>query len=427
MTRPFSLGLLLFASGTAHAATTTFCMKVDTDNFSDTLWGDRWNGSDEPLYGIKIKVREYSLGGTYLGDVWTGYVSDVSGCVTVTVSTNNKYRVTIYSQAQVNGTNIAAYDGPDASYGLFVWAGTTDRFANQSYNVYPGFNEFLSMVSVGAYVMSRNNGGIQAYGLQYDASGSQTNCNGSSQDFIRCDSEDKYIASHETGHGVVRRRDDNQAPAYNWNADTGTCTAWMEPSAPSMNVQYRGAEEWFALEYAAAALKEGFANFYAAWAFNDSNTPGDLCELPYLGSEGTDLNLDRVGLGASGTDLKVREVYSCEGVPIDGLASWVGARNWLQELKVNSSCDEDLTGVGSIFDASRYFWDLRTDEGVPIGEIIDLYDLMDARNWSDNIDKTFKSRNPFCRLATAAANSSPNLTAEHNAQKNNGVDNGPCP
>lgn len=355
--------------------------------------------------------------------VYLGYVSDTDGCRTLTVSASNKYRVSVYSKAYVNNVMISVFDGPDSTYGLREWVGTADKYPNQTHNIYPALDEFLANVAVGAYAMSRNNGGIAAYGLQYDASGTWGDyCNGSDQFEIKCASEYKYIASHETAHGVVRRRDNNQKPEYNFHAHTGDCTAWMDSTE-----QKDSKEEWFALEHASAALKEGFANFYSAWLFNDSSSPGAPCELLYRGGEGAQLNLDR-GSYPGAIDLEYNDWYSCEGVPVGGLASWVGARNWLQELKFNTFCDEDLTGRGSVFDATRYFWDMRTDEGVSIGELIDLYDDMDPRNWAATKDEINLSRNPFCRLAAAAAASSPtSLTAAHDRQKDNGVDNGPCP
>ena len=83
-----------------------------------------------------------------------------------------------------------------------------------------------------------------------------------------------------------------------------------------------------------------------------------------------------------------------------------------------------LLGKGTQYDVRRYLWDMYTDEGVSMPDLLDLYDLSDPRDWEAQVDDDHPARNPFERWQ-AADDHVPDLTDEDQTQWSNGLDHGP--
>lgn len=432
--------IALLSLTTAHADwyDVEFCVQMDVTGFGDYTVGDYWNGSGgvtyQPIRGVRLGITEFhpAPDNSYRRDVFQGFASDVDGCVTVALSDNYRYEVAALSDALVNGVPIHVHEGSTTSAPQVLWVkyGPTNRFqptAATTKYIRPTPEDALRELAVATYIFSVSNFGLGS-GLPIFLD-SESCCNGSDQTFIKAASDFKYKVAHEIIHGLVRRRDSNEPPQVDYDRAENGCIAdpWDE------GVQGRWQKDW-----ASAALKEGFADFGADWLWNVSSPTETDCEHPQF----QDVDIDVDGSENAQNGPLDKDVVidppdtlfvntSCEGPPLSsGLRSYVSSRDWLADC-VNAAddfnngpdCQGTMEGVGSSFDAERYFWDMLNDEDVPITTLVTMYDAMDPRNWEKQKDSISLARNPFRRLTAAAASVSE--TAAHNAQKDNGVDHGP--
>src|SRR5690606_34953978 len=128
-------------------------------------------------------------------------------------------------------------------------------------------------------------------------------------------------------------------------------------------------------------------------------------------------------------------LIDCEGVIVQSSdGDWgsgvqlADARDWLTDL-VSADDDWDNDGVqcsgtlvnrGTEHDWMRFWWDMLTDEGIGVGELADIYDLMNPRSW-DLYQTTPIGMldDPVQRLESAA--SAAGRHTEYTNQRNNGV------
>jgi hypothetical protein len=215
----------------------------------------------------------------------------------------------------------------------------------------------------------------------------------------------RSIIGHETGHGVYRRRDNNQTPNENQGSSTNDCDGDDEDGLGLGDDAGHSTTE---KEWQSTAIKEGTADLYSSWAWNYT-TEGDCVYDRHYGSD----------FDLSGGFESSNGIYNCEGEQVSGL----GARDWLEERIAASDalgCDGTSNHRSTQYDAQRYGWDMLTDEGVPIGEWVDIIDGMNMYSWAATNDIFSPSNNPINRLEASA--DAEGWGTAHDNQKNNGQD-----
>lgn len=237
-----------------------------------------------------------------------------------------------------------------------------------------------AQLAVGTLAMSFSNAGLGASTpLTYDDSAC---CNGGAQDRVEAGTFSRSVIAHETGHGVYRRRDGQLTTTEDQSSALDGCDGENNGQTGHTNTT----KEWYS-----SAIKEGLADFYAAWLWNDATSDCD-----YDRHYGTDFDLNGVGFV---------DQYSCENVPLTGLASYVSGDDWLEDL-VNASdpagCSGTLSHRSTQYDVLRYLWDLYTDQSVPFSAIVDIVDDADPHDWNATHDALNPNDDPEKRWADAA-------------------------
>lgn len=243
---------------------------------------------------------------------------------------------------------------------------------------------------------------------------------------------DKWPMAHELGHMLVMLRMGDRTET-NYGAELYGCNGQYAGGNLATPSDSGGDSEKSNLtrEYSSGAAREGWANFYAAQLFNDVDESDCWIRSTHLKDFDLDGDLDN-DYGPT----YQRGVYSCEtsGLdallgepdPTDPLAPWLGARDWLDQAWDNAAACGDasspsqITGRSSIYDWTRYFWDMASDENVPVETLADIYVDMCPTNWVAGPGSVPNDNWPELRLERSA--DFHGAGPAHDAQKNNGVD-----
>lgn len=192
------------------------------------------------------------------------------------------------------------------------------------------------------------------------------------------------------------------------------------------------------MEYQSGAAREGWAGFFSAWLWNYSGVPNADCffDTHVIHDFDLDGDIDN-NYGDTGGDYNVDPwdgALNCEGTEVpsdsvhwpvpmaDDIENYVYDRDWLEDMYVAGACDvHDLSNRGTQYDWLRYLWDMRTDEGIPIEELADIYVDMCPTTWAKNDGEISSSEEtPIGRLELSTEFHG--REDEHDAQKNNGTD-----
>ncbi len=240
----------------------------------------------------------------------------------------------------------------------------------------------------------------------------------------------QWSLAHELGHMVVMHRTGKREET-NYNAALYGCMGqsyWDGTTWQPSDVDGSGQKAQLTREFSSGSSREGWADFYAAQLFNDVGESDCWMKNAHLMDFDLDGDLDN-DYAESWKD----GVFSCEGAglhpalgepdPSDPLASWVNARDWLDEVWTNVCADPTsaagIVGRSSQYDWTRYLWDMATDEGIPVEELSDIYVDMCPTNWVAGPGSVPNDEWPERRLERSA--DFHGHGAAHDRQKNNGV------
>jgi len=220
----------------------------------------------------------------------------------------------------------------------------------------------------------------------------------------------KFIIAHELGHTIVMERmgertENNQfAPLDGCmgSYSSGSNANPFDRSDPSgwENDDGTGGKGLLTKEYQSTAAREGWASFYSAWLWN-FKTEND-CFYQTHGIQDFDLDgdIDNNYLHASDPDTGLYNqadtydgAYTCEGAGIatvteqpipagDTLESYIYAKDWLEDVINEGKCSGTTENRGTQYDWQRFFWDMLTDQEVPIEDLADIYVDMCPTTWS---------------------------------------------
>jgi len=411
--RPFVPLLLALILGLgalvpAHAVPTSVDICIDFQtNFTD-LGGDWWTTNDDrPARGIWLSVLEWSTANEMYPTHYTDWVPGNGGCATMVLDTVENYLIYTESRAEVNGVEINSYDDlltPDPAIYIHDLVYSPTIGASLNYDL-PATTQY-GQLAVATWAFYRNNVGLSGSAalIEFFDDGC---CNGGAE--IQSSTTSKFIIGHELGHGVGYRRDFEANPSFDYTAAEDGCDG--DNVATNQHGQA-------SKEFQSGAAVEGFADFFAAWAWNKKSQNDCVYDRHYS----TDFDLD-------GTNATSNGQVSCEGIPTNGLAgvttdfalSNITARDWLEDVINAGFCFNPLTNRGTQYDWLRFWWDMVSpDEAIPVGTLVSVYDSMNPRIFDADGSTATTTDDPTERLSDACAIHG--ITTACNNQDNNGVD-----
>lgn len=271
--------MLLFGNAWATTYTVDVCAELTT-NFVDAGGS---NGDDYILTNrqkaIGAHIRVARLDGTPLpipitiADYWAGTSGTGAGCIPITLALDSTktYRVSVYSEALVNGQTIEVYDDSttpaltkDSTDFSPTASGTKTVYTTGNY---PDWN----VLAAGSYAVWRDdlgnaNGTITAYS---EACSGGWSCFTGTAVYISPSAgyTFKYQTAHEFGHAMLYGR-------YGGSAANVTAAPDGCLGDPTDTTGING-HHFISKEYQGDAFWEGFANYYATAAFNNNTTETD--------------------------------------------------------------------------------------------------------------------------------------------------------
>jgi hypothetical protein len=378
------ISLLLLAE-LAFGLDKTLCFQYAPDFWvSGLAAGDRWtNGNPRAARGIRVRLDE--VGGATSGvPVFASWDGATPGCHTFTVDPLRDYEVVIRFEAEVNGIQLRSYDHPSPLPAGWVAASTEaqgvirDRVvavlgtngvitnAPATYTLsHDGHVPYMAVASLIFFLNDWNlpSGTTVAF---YPYVGVQLSPGATMQTrpmfptwsgtMNGWPTRQKFNIAHELGHVISTLRvggevssavtcDAGYNPGY-YRVDAGGyglpyedgCRAERYPENPD---EQSGVKGMLTMEYQALSLREGWADFVAAYTFNyvsqddcafgewgyvknfdldDDDGDGDINEAASLTSGRPDYNwLDYDNSGAPSTEAHVIGTYdgwlSCDGGP----------------------------------------------------------------------------------------------------------------
>jgi hypothetical protein len=206
------------------------------------------------------------------------------------------------------------------------------------------------------------------------------------------DEQGRFTLAHELAHLIPGIRMGGREQNYPANAPDDGC----EGSWSGGQVLPDSARGVFSKEYAAVSLREGWADWVSAWAWNVKGH----ADCDYVAGLRADFDLDGdIDNEWPGADWR-DGIYSCRNHPeryvadtSDPTGSHVGDTNWLDEMITANQCIESYPkscssqGVteshnrSTVYDVQRMFYALYKEEGLNPPKISDLYVDICPRQW----------------------------------------------
>ncbi len=278
----------------------------------------------------------------------------------------------------------------------------------------------------------------------------------------------KFLIAHELGHVVAMKRIGDRE-LTNYDADLDDCMGSFsriggsptqtlgnltdyasDPADPNKNdIGVFDQKSILTKEYQSGAAREGWADFFAAWMWNDGDEPDCIFNGVVFNDFDLDGDIDDnfcsdpLDPACDPLDFSVEEPefdgrFGCEGTPLehpeitepiatDLLRTRVTARDWLEDLDLSTDSYNGSDGSTAVmynraveYDWMRYWWDMYTDEAIGIRELTDVYVDMCPRTWAEWGYSGLGDAAPAARLDASTTHNG--VGAAHGRQKNNGVE-----
>lgn len=364
--------IVLASPNDARAANYTMCANLDTTLENVDLGEDYLLDPDGPYIARYLRATVSISGHLIVGPVY----ANSAGCVSFTHGSLGPFKLKLWSEMKVPRTDNAALTNTvkvtddtslQASWEFnhtFISGGLTSK----TFTVPANWANNLLVVTRQSLERFSNGISSQTYLVRHEDSDDcpGNSCNGTYSPptdtatvYVTPDHNGrKFAIAHELGHALVGHwfdlnplPDEGIALMYAYNAG-GTSCEWSAPGAHDHAMH--------SMEYAAAGLIEGFAQFYATYAFNNHAQTDAFFYYFKDGTGVTDVNMD-VG-------------------PTGGLTAFM-----------NNTCSGPKTGKGNELDWARTFWNYRTNSGTKPSNnaILDhIYTGFDNPNiWHTGVDE----------------------------------------
>lgn len=306
---------------------------------------DYWTTNDDRrALGAKIKVIRNS-DRAVVREAFTPWTGVDIGCApSVSLSSTESYEVRINATAEVNGNTIKVRndDVNQAEYSSVAESAFTPT-ASDTIDVYTGVHAAWNIAGAAGWAMSRRNGGLngETFVLYTQACpGGTSNCLSGGNNYIVTNNR-KFVIVHELGHAVAEKA----------NGGLGANFSYL--------LNNSSGHKFNSLEYQGAAANEGFASYYAAVAWNQTQETDCTYVLHYS----IDWNSDTTN---------EPNVFSCEG----GIPNVIDAEDYAGDFLGAAS------NQGTQHDWMRFFWDLDNKEGLNTTDIVDMWVASSPDTWT---------------------------------------------
>jgi hypothetical protein len=125
--------------------------------------------------------------------------------------------------------------------------------------------------------------------------------------------------------------------------------------------------------------------FYNSRRIHDFDMDGDIDDNYDGGGATYDYGEINSWDGASNCEGAAIFPGSTQPIPsTDPLESYIHAKDWLEEVIDEGLCSGPLSNRGTWYDWHRFWWDMYTDQDVPIEDLVDIYVDVCPTNWEEN-------------------------------------------
>jgi hypothetical protein len=375
--------LLLVASSASANVTATICSDYqvqftdsDMDEGSDYLA----TNDDTPARGAKIRAVPLDGSATVFDFAeWNDGEALAPGCVTLSLDPVKQYSIQTCSTAEVNGNTVKIRDSDEnngswcgVAPGYSAWTPGTPPIDIRTPN--KGATHWNAAAAIG-HAIYRRAGGLDGIDLVNYVDDATNPCAGSwscqsGGEVWHGDAENRFGIVHETGHQVAWWRNESQGGSADWSAFNSGCV--FEAAA---------IHEFQRKAFQSAAATEGWADFYAAVAFNSTNETD--CGFVYWRAQ--DYDLDNF------SDYQYGEPFDCDfgpGTFTTGLASPAleNEHDYLGEV-----CNAGiLTNRATEMDYLRFWWNFVSEEAsIEFSHCMDIYDEANPHTWDAGTRSAF--------------------------------------
>ncbi|MEQ1567870.1 MAG: hypothetical protein ABMA64_19680 [Myxococcota bacterium] len=478
------VAVLAAAPTPARAVLAQVCVDLDTDfDLASVGAGDEWlTNAPRAARGLRLRVRSDT--GTWV-NAWADWEGADRGCASFTLDPARTYDIFAQSQILVNGVTVQVKDGlaevastlrDTLLYDDYVPPGApaTHVFLVKTLST----DDAYRWLAVIGHILSKTNFGIDP--VTFTVYPQLTTGDPIPQDDgdLYGASPFKFLLAHEFGHALA-----NKIEGTDMSRNAG-CGGWDIRDAygngmpPENNCRAEiggtSPKSMFSMEYEAMALREGWADFIAVYAWNDA-TESDCAHGRW--GRTSDFDLDNDGLDMAwplsvldaDNDLAASEDddptgwVSCEAVPVSNalcglwgfadcssnsaavpLQSYISARDWLENVTTAADAagctSTTLVNRSTAADYARFFWDLKTDEGVPMSALAELWDNLNtgtidpddndmgscaSTGTEDDVYYRLHAATTGAKFTTTCGGTPTNCADEVDAQANNGQDHTP--
>lgn len=398
-----------------------FCMEWDVqfDDTDPSPKDDYFNTNDpEPALGAYYEVK--TTGGIPVAAGYAAESGTQQGCTTeMTLNSSMAYDVKVFSKTNIGGNTVVLYD-EDTTPALFsevLWNDWSPTGSGTQKRDTVTLGGWVNIIGAASWALHRNDSGmtgktyiIYAVG-EYDLDDNdipKPPCTGGSGTGYATQndcgkiwigtstSDERYIVAHEMGHRVARFANGDMVANSNY---------FLEPpevpdSSPVVHYcDYEEAAAGHAMvsaEYQSAAVNEGIAHAFAAFAFNNSSQLDCWFyyykELDWDNDQTLDLSVGWVD--CQGANQCTGSAGTCD--------SGVADENYLEDQCYISATFPSYENRGTEYDWLRFFWDLSADEYVTYEQILDIWYEADPDAWNRDDAAGPSILDPAYRLRQAA-------------------------
>lgn len=348
-----------------------YCVTYNLD-YTDGETGDFLTDTTTPAIGAKLQLERSGGGIEWIYLDWEGADAGCGWFYDLSVGSTETFNVRLIRQASVNGNNLQVWTDDSSSGILYSSLLATGHHPNNGigYNYWTGPSDSIHILAAASFAASRATVATDRSFVFYTEAcpvlgGSCYQPNNTyylNLYMLPSLASFKFVVAHELGHAVSTVANGMLGQAHSYNADLDGCNVQGNFGSYDVDGHYMNSKE-----YQSASAVEGFADFYAAFAFNDS-TESD-CTYEYH------LNIDWNSNGViNSTDEP--KVFSCEfGVPSAG----VDLNDYLGDFCLTTGHSNNR---GTEYDWLRHLWDLSTDYGYSPDCLFSLWDEADPHNWN---------------------------------------------
>lgn len=351
----------------AHASVNeNFCFRwpIAFDDQDATLGDDYLTTETSiPARGARVKITRSDS-----TVVFDGYVNEGDtdpGCTGV-LSLNQffTYTLQINSKAFVNDNVLESYDDDSTpAERSHLWVGTT--IAGGTLTRTTPLHQQWSTIAAMSWAMYRRNAGMT--GLTMNAY-NQT-CPGTGQLGACCDEEQMYVPINRKyqivdvmGECIAERLNEGNPSDGPTDMAEEPCEGITTSSHEMISKEVNKASAWF-----------GFAHYYAAVAFNQTDEAS--CKFFYWYSQ--DWDRDKVG------DFNSKKVNCADGMSSWGVDSYNYEEDYCEEFGVTY-----VRNVATEYDWLRFWWDMDQVEGLSTANIATIVDEANMHTCDDDLPWT---------------------------------------